>query len=86
MHTWITCTKCGKVQEVVVSGQTPKGWREDADKIWCPECTDANEDEATGDILDEEIIYPSSSSREFDTSDEDVDGFCTVCKGPCQGH
>lgn len=80
MATWATCSQCGKIEETATE-QIPDGWRQTTDKLWCPACADANEDEATGDILDEEVIYPSHPA------DDTLDDFdCDVCKGPCQGH
>jgi hypothetical protein len=81
MATWITCSQCGKIEEITATEQIPTGWREAADKLWCPACADANEDEAVGDVLDEEVIYPTTSTG--DTFDDD---YCEVCDGPCQGH
>jgi hypothetical protein len=76
--TWITCAQCGRIEEIAVDAQVPSGWREVGDGLHCPMCSDT----ATGDVLDEEIIYPSQPI----TLDEDADDFCEVCKGPCQGH
>jgi rubredoxin len=58
--------------------QIPKGWRQLSDSFLCPRCADADEDAAIGDVLEEEVIYPTD-----DTIDEDE---CSVCGGPCQGH
>lgn len=84
MPTWITCKKCGRIQELTLDATVPSGWREVGSGLQCPTCTDTSEDGATSDVIDEEIIYPSTPDTLDE--DEDVDGFCTVCKGPCQGH
>jgi hypothetical protein len=80
MVTFVVCTRCGKVCETTAPDQIPKRWKTADKSLLCPSCADP--DEAVGDILDEEVIYPSS-----DTLDEAFDeGFCEVCGGPCQGH
>lgn len=81
MATFVVCTRCGKVCETSAPNQVPKGWRQTDTHMLCPGCADANEDEAVGDVLEEEVIYPPGGVE--DTLDE---GYCEVCNGPCQGH
>jgi len=84
MATFVVCTSCGQTREIAAADEIPKGWRRTPAAIFCPRCSDANEDEAVGDVLDEEVIYPP-----HDTVDETLDegdGYCEVCRGPCQGH
>lgn len=83
MATFVVCTRCGKVCETAGPDQIPKRWKAADTRLLCPSCADAAaEDEAVGDVLEEEIIYPPSQQLD-DTLDE---GFCDVCDGPCQGH
>lgn len=81
MATFIVCTRCGKTQEVDTVDPLPRAWQQTPAGLLCPRCADADEDEAVGDVLDEEVIYPSDGTD--DTLDE---GYCEVCDGPCQGH
>lgn len=76
--TSVVCKRCGTLQECT-GDQIPRGWLQLQDRFLCPRCSaDANADEATNDILEEEVIYPTD-----DMIDEDE---CSVCDGPCQGH
>ena len=84
MATFVVCTRCGKVCETTGPDQIPKRWKTADKNLLCPSCADAGEDEAVGDVLDEEVIYPASASDTFDEAFEE--DYCEVCKGPCQEH
>lgn len=77
MATFVVCTRCGRVQEIAGIDQLPNNWLRSSDDLLCPRCT------AGGDVLDEEVIYPSGDLSIDDTFDE---GYCETCDGPCQGH
>ena len=77
MPAWVTCTHCGKIQEIDVTGQLPDGWRRDGDNLWCPACADAN------DVIEETVDVNVDA---IDLDDADLVDYCEVCKGPCQGH
>lgn len=80
MATFVVCSRCGNVQETAVLNQLPEGWQRSLVDLFCSHC----EGRPAGDVLDEEVIYPP---RNNDTFDEDfTEGFCEVCRGPCQGH
>lgn len=78
---FVVCLRCGKVHETAAIDPLPKGWQRSHGDLFCPHCADTNVLDAgeTSDVLDEEIIYPSSDT----TVDEDD---CEICDGPCQGH
>ena len=82
--TFVVCLRCGKVHEIAVADQLPKGWQRSHGDLYCPHCvdTDVLGSDAAEVILDEEVIYPSRGTAD-DTLDED---HCEVCDGPCQGH
>lgn len=82
MATFVLCTRCGKVQEIAAIDEFPEGWRRAKPSLLCPRCADTSEDEVIGDVLDEEVICPQD-----DTIDDNFDeGYCKICRGPCQGH
>lgn len=85
MATFVVCTRCGKTQEIAEFDQLPENWQRSHADLVCPHCTttDVLDGAATSDVLDEEVIYPSSDTATEDTFDE---GYCEVCNGPCQGH
>jgi len=85
MATFVVCLQCGKVHETEDADQLPKGWQRSLADLFCSHCADTNVlDAGAGDVLDEEVIYPSTATeRSDDTLDE---SFCEVCDGPCQGH
>lgn len=85
MATFVVCLRCGNVQETAVLDQLPEGWRRSIASLYCPHCANTEEREApiAGDVLEEEVIYPTGGISSDDTLDE---GFCEVCTGPCQGH
>ena len=80
MATFLVCLRCGKVHETDSSDQLPKGWQRSLADLFCAHCA---EDGAAGDVLAEEVIYPSTATDRSDTIDESL---CVVCNGPCQGH
>ena len=82
--SFVVCQRCGKVHEIAAADQLPKGWERSHGDLHCPHCAapDVMAAADISDVLDEEVIYPSSSSPD-DTLDED---HCEVCGGPCQGH
>jgi hypothetical protein len=86
MATFVVCSKCGRVQEIGEADQLPEGWQRSLASLFCLHCTDTDvlSVEAAGDVLAEEVIYPPAPAPE-DTLDE-IEGFCEICSGPCQGH
>lgn len=84
MATFVVCLQCGKVQEIDIVDQLPKGWRRSQADLFCSYCADTSvlDGAAASDVLDEEVIYPPATSA-ADTLDE---GYCEICGGPCQGH
>lgn len=87
MATFVVCTRCGTTQEIAAADQLPKLWKRSGAGLRCARCSvkedSGSEDEAVGDVLDEEVIYPSSEDTAVD---EDFEDECEVCRGPCQGH
>jgi hypothetical protein len=84
MATFVVCLRCGKAHETDGIDQLPKGWQRSHANLFCSNCADTHvlDIEEAGDVLDEEVIYPSDDLVE-DTFD---DGYCESCSGPCQGH
>jgi DNA-directed RNA polymerase subunit RPC12/RpoP len=80
MATFVVCSRCSKTLEIAGIDQLPEKWQRAGSALLCPRCASAGEVEEIGDVLDEEVIYPSAAD---DTLDED---FCEICTGPCQGH
>jgi len=78
MATFVVCMSCGKVYETAGPDQLPDRWRRTDAGLLCPGCS---ADEPVDDVLEEEVIY--LSPNDIDTLDE---GYCDVCRGPCQGH
>jgi hypothetical protein len=85
MATFVVCSRCGKVQEIAILDQLPKGWQRSLTELYCAHCadTDVLSVGSSSDIIDEEVIYPTDGAAVDDTLDE---GFCEVCTGPCRGH
>ena len=83
MATFVVCLRCGKVHEIPVADQLPKGWQRSHGDLYCSHCadTDVLDAGAANDVIDEEVIYPGD-----DTLDESFEEACEVCHGPCQGH
>lgn len=86
MATFVLCSHCARVQEVVGIDQLPENWQRTHGDLCCPHCTttDVLSVGAAGNVLEEEVFHPPAASPE-DTLDE-IEGFCKVCSGPCQGH
>lgn len=86
MATFVVCTRCSKTREISAPDELPKGWKRIGNELRCASCTDTDT-EAESDVLDEEVIYPSTQTP-IDESFEDTldEGYCEVCDGPCQGH
>ena len=82
MATFVVCTRCGTTQEIAALDQLPKLWQRSGSTLLCPRCESMNADEAVGDVLEEEVIYPQPGDDTLDESFEE----CEVCRGPCQGH
>ena len=82
MATFVVCSRCSKTQEIAAIDQFPDKWQRTGSAILCPRCADANEAEAVGDVLEEEVLYPQLGDDTLDESFEE----CKVCRGPCQGH
>lgn len=80
MATFVICTRCGRTEEVTAIDEVPLDWHRTLAELICARCTGKDED--VNDVIDEEVIYPSSGEIQ-DTFDE---GYCEVCDGPCQGH
>lgn len=93
MATFVVCVQCGKVNETAAADPLPKGWQRSHTHFFCSHCADTSliEADTAGDILEEEVTYPSDSGEVHRTRTDHPDdtrdeGFCEVCAGPCQGH
>jgi hypothetical protein len=84
MATFLVCSRCGAVQETAILDQIPEDWQRSIADLYCPHCTRAEvtATEEIDDVLEEEVLYPPGPAVD-DTFDE---GYCDVCRGPCQGH
>ena len=86
MSTSVVCARCATLQESD-SEEAPKGWRQVQDGYLCPRCCAIADEEVIGDVLDEEVIYPSSAADADANAADTIDDFyCEICDGPCQGH
>ena len=85
MATFVVCNRCGRTQEVDHIDQLPETWRRSHSSLICPHCTNTP---GESDVLEEEVIYPSTARRDLDEGfDDTVDEcFCEICAGPCHGH
>jgi len=87
MATPVKCRKCGRTEESDGVDQLPESWKQTTAGIFCSNCADTEvlDVEEASVILDEEVIYPESNGSVNGTSTLD-EGYCEVCRGPCQGH
>ena len=81
--SFVVCLRCGKVHEIAIADQLPRGWERSHGDLLCPHCADTVlVVGAASSVLDEEVIYPARGAAD-DTLDED---HCDICDGSCQGH
>lgn len=83
MATFVVCSRCGRVQEILGIDQYPATWGCADSVLLCPRCILSVRAPTTKDVLDEEVIYPKADDSFDDSFDEEE---CDLCRGPCSGH